>query len=47
LGLVRFIDHSDGLKWTFGARVCMKNMHTDGVWCATAQIWAKYRGGPV
>jgi len=23
-----------------------ENMHTDGVWCATAQIQSKFRGGP-
>jgi len=40
LGLMRFIHHSDGLKWAFGTGL-QENMHIDGVWCATAQIQSK------
>ena len=43
LGLMRFIDHSDGPQtsiWHSGI------MHTDGVWCTIAKIQSKFRGGP-
>ena len=47
LVLMSFVDHSSGQPqtgtWHSGLH---ENIHTDGVWCATAQILSKFRGGP-